>query len=326
VFLQSSFHFARNVNYAATSDTSKISTEMMVDDEPLLDMDVNYAAPSYSPVYVGTIQSCNNEKTTHDVSFELNNEVEEPSVISSPISTEMLVDNKNLLDIDAASKTCNKKVNTKPSNLQTLQFVEHDAVVRSEMNSIFKTARYQSDESRSIIRCAKRNPLTEVLLAIYTTYHSPLSILLFSWLEHEDLVALMKTYQWMKPLMSYSFPLGIPELSLFPTTASRGRFRIVVKAIEEKPEHRPVASRFLEFRWQSTFEGRGKEITSGYFEMASKSLVRLFPECLKKHIVMIGTNDGARIFHRQHYHGAQNRIKLSTDHTPAVSSLYCLKK
>jgi hypothetical protein len=50
----------------------------MVDYDPLLDMDVNYAAPSDSPVYVGTIQSCNNEKTTHDVSFELNNEVEDP--------------------------------------------------------------------------------------------------------------------------------------------------------------------------------------------------------------------------------------------------------
>jgi hypothetical protein len=72
-----------NVNYAATSDTSKISTEMMVDDYPLLEMDIIDAAPSDSPVYVGTIQSCNNYKRTHDVSLELYNEVEDPIYIAS---------------------------------------------------------------------------------------------------------------------------------------------------------------------------------------------------------------------------------------------------
>jgi hypothetical protein len=54
---QSSFHVVGNVNYAATSDTSKILTVMMVNDAPLSDMDVNYASPSDSPVYDGTIQS-----------------------------------------------------------------------------------------------------------------------------------------------------------------------------------------------------------------------------------------------------------------------------
>jgi hypothetical protein len=212
---------------------------MMVDDDPLLDMDVNYAAPSDPPVCVGTIQSCKNEKTMHDVSFELNNEVEYPIVISSPISTEIMVDDKPILDIDATPKTCNKKV-----KIKKLQLVEHDAVVRSEISNMFKTARYQPGESRAIIRCAKKTSLTEVLLTIYTKYHSQLSTLLFSWLEHEDLVALIKAYLWMKPLMNYSFPLGLPELSLFPTTASRRRFRILVKVFEETREHRPVASRF----------------------------------------------------------------------------------
>jgi hypothetical protein len=251
VFLQSSFHFLRNVNYAATSDypvyvgTSKISTEMMVDDQSLLVVDVTYAAPSDSLVYVGTIQIYKNEKTTHDVSFELNNEVEDPIVISSTISTEILVDDQPQLDVDAMSETCNKKVNMNPSNMKKLQSVEHDAVVRSEMNSMSKTTRYQSAKLRSIIRCAKKKTLPEVFLTIYTTYHSPLPIHLFSWLDHEDLLILIKTFQWMKSLMNYSFLLGIPELSLFPTTASRQRFCIVVKAIEETPEHRPVASRFL---------------------------------------------------------------------------------
>jgi hypothetical protein len=99
-------------------------------------MDVNYTAPSDSSVYVDTIQSCKNEKMTHDVSFELNNEVEDPIVISSPISTEMMVNDKPLLEIDETPKTCNKKV-----NINKLQVVDHNAVVRSEMNSMFKTAR-----------------------------------------------------------------------------------------------------------------------------------------------------------------------------------------
>jgi hypothetical protein len=100
----------------------------------------------------------------------------------------------------------------------------------------------------------------------------------------------------MTLLMNYLFPLGLPELTLFLTTASRRRFCIVVKAIEETPEHRPVASIFLELIWQSTCESCGKKITSGYFEMALKFLVRLCPLCLKKHIVMLGPNDGARVF------------------------------
>jgi hypothetical protein len=203
---------------------------MMVDDDPLLEKYVNYAALSYSPVYVGTIQSCNNDKTMHDVSLEINNEVEDPIHVASPISTQNMVDNNHILDIDAMTKACYKVVKNKK-----IQLVEHDAIVRSKMNSMFKTARYQSEQSRAIIHCAKKTSLTEVLLTTYTTYHSPFATLLFSWLEHEDVESLIKAYIWMKPLVNYSFPLGLQELSLFPTTASRIRFRIVVKAIEETP-------------------------------------------------------------------------------------------
>jgi hypothetical protein len=96
--------------------------------------------------------------------------------------------------------------------------------------------------------------------------------------------------------MNYSFPLGLQELSLFPTTASRRRFRIVVKTIKETTKHIPVASRFLELTWQSTCEGRGTEITSGYSEMVLKFLVRLCPLCLNTYIVLLGTNDGGRIW------------------------------
>jgi hypothetical protein len=40
---------------------------------------------------------------------------------------------------------------------------------------------------------------------------------------------------------------------------------------------------------------------------------------------MLGPNDGAHIFHQQYHHRTQNIIQLSTDHTPTVSILYCLK-
>jgi hypothetical protein len=118
---------------------------MMVDDAPLLDMDVNYAAPSDLPVYVGTIQSCNIEKTTHGVSFELNNEGEDPIFISSPILTETLVDNNPILDIYATPKTSKKEVKTKK-----IQLVEHNAIVRSErlvQNSSLSVRRVKSNHS-----------------------------------------------------------------------------------------------------------------------------------------------------------------------------------
>jgi hypothetical protein len=148
-----------------------------------------------------------------------------------------MVDDQLLLDIDTKSEShddwnrnimvkfndvypskCNKKVNIKPNRVffhkhdlnkaelhykqQQLQSVEHDAIVMSKINSMFQTPCYQSYELRSIIRCATTKTITEVLLAIYTTYHSPISILLFSLFEHEDMVILIKLFQCMTPLMN----------------------------------------------------------------------------------------------------------------------------
>jgi hypothetical protein len=81
-------------------------------------------------------QDLKNENMTHDVSFELKNEIEDSFVISSPISTEMLVDDHPLLDVDAPSESnahwnrnilvnltgisslkSNKKVNMKPNGV-----------------------------------------------------------------------------------------------------------------------------------------------------------------------------------------------------------------
>jgi hypothetical protein len=52
----------------------------------------NGAVTSDSPVFVGTNKFYKNEKTTRDVSFELDNKIEDSFVISSPISTEILFD------------------------------------------------------------------------------------------------------------------------------------------------------------------------------------------------------------------------------------------
>jgi hypothetical protein len=60
--------------------------------------------------------------------------------------------------------------------------------------------------------------------------------------------------------------------------------------------------------------------------MPLRFFLRLSPKYLKHHIIKISPNDGARLFRRQHFHGAHNRIHLSTDHTMLVSRLYCLKK
>jgi hypothetical protein len=116
-----------------------------------------------------------------------------------------------------------------------LKAVDHDEKFKAERSSIFQTPHYQSQEARSIIVHSAKHPLTEVLLIIYTTYHSPLSGLLLSWLEHDDLVKLIQLFDWMKPRMNFSFPLRLPELSLFPTMSARHYFRILVQVIQETP-------------------------------------------------------------------------------------------
>jgi hypothetical protein len=206
-----------------------------------------------------------------------------------------------------------------------LTAVDHDKKVKAELSSIFETPHYKSPEARSIIVHAAKFTLSEIMLKIYTTYHSPLSRLLFSYLEHSDVKTMIEIFHWMKPLMNYSFPLRLPELSLFPTMSSRRRLRIIVQSIQETPEHRPDASRFLDLISLSTCEYCACDITSGYCTMAL-FFKRLCPKCLKQHIIEISPNDGARLFRRQHFHGARNRIHLPADHTMLVSRLYCLKK
>jgi hypothetical protein len=249
-----------------------------------------------------------------DVIFDLDSMAEEAATVSSHLSTEIFDSDEALCRMDAESLVRN------------IDLVSDDNKVKAELSSIFDSPRYNSPESTAIVVHAAKFPLGDVMLTIYTTYHSPLCSLLFSYLDHSDVKEVIEAFHWMKLMMNYSFPLRLPEHCLFPTTSSRRRFRILVKGIQETPENHPDASRFLDLIWLSTCEFCASKITSGYYTMALRFCFRLCPKCLKHHIIKISPNDVARLFRRQHFHGAQNRIHLSTDHTMLVSKLYCLKK
>jgi hypothetical protein len=290
---------------------------------------------NYSPPLVSTTKVDDTERVNRDVIFDFDNRNEEFSTISSHISTEMF-DNYEalcLMDAEFLSRNLNPlgdiivpqnmystTVQQNKTGISNVHFGQyeldiakeyyntkliavdhyHDKKVKAEISSIFETPRYKWHEAISVIVHAAKYPLTEVMLTIYTTYHSPLSCLLFSYLEHDDLKMLIEIFHWMKPLMNYSFPLRLPELSLFPTMSSRRRFRILVQAIQETPEHRLDSSRFLDLIWLSTCEYCACEITSGYFDMSLCFFGRLCPNCLKQHIVKISPNEGACLFRCQH--------------------------
>jgi hypothetical protein len=155
--------------------------------------------------------------------------------------------------------------------------VDHDKKVKAELPSIFETPHYKSHEARAIIVRAAKYPITKVMLTIYNTYHSPLPGLLFSYLENSDVKTMIETFHWMKPLMNYSLPLRLPELSLYPTMYSRRRFRIRIQAIQETPEHRPDASSFWDLIWLSTCEYCACQITSEYCTMSLRFFLDYAP-------------------------------------------------
>jgi hypothetical protein len=117
--------------------------------------------------------------------------------------------------------------------------------VEAELSSIFDSPSYKSRQATAIVEFSAKIPLCDVMLTIYTTYHSPLCPLLLSHLDHSDVNEVIEAFPWMKPMMNYSFPLRLPEHCLFPTIYSHRRFSIVVQGIQETPEHCPDASRFF---------------------------------------------------------------------------------
>jgi hypothetical protein len=264
---------------------------------------VSSALANDLPPLVGTTRVDDTERVNCDVIFDLDSRAEEISTVASHISTEMfnndealcrmdeefLSSNINLVGDIIVPQTINSTTvqpNETDSNIVyfgedeldiakeyyntqlKLIDVDHDKKVKAELSSIFETPCYKSPEARAIIVHAAKFSLSDVMLTIYTTYHSPLSSLLFSYLDHSDVKTMIETFHWMKQLINYSFPLRLPELSLFPTMSSCRRFRILVQAIQETSEHRPDAYRFLDLIWLSTCEYCACDITSGYCTMA----------------------------------------------------------
>jgi hypothetical protein len=88
-----------------------------------------------------------------------------------------------------------------------LTAVDHDKKGKAELSSIFENPCYKSPKARAIIFHASKFPLSDVMLTIYTTYHSPLCSLLFSHLDHSDVKTIIEVFHWLKPMMNYSFPL-----------------------------------------------------------------------------------------------------------------------
>jgi hypothetical protein len=84
-----------------------------------------------------------------------------------------------------------------------LKAVDHDNKVKDELSSIFDSSRYKSPDTTAIVVHAAKFPISDIMLTIYTTYHSPLCSLLFSHLDHIDVKTMIEAFHWMKPMMNY---------------------------------------------------------------------------------------------------------------------------
>jgi hypothetical protein len=222
---------------------------------------VNTGLRNDSPSIFGTTRVDDEERVNRDVIFHLDSGAEEVASVSSPVSTERFDNDEALCRIDAESFV---------RNIELVSDTVVPETVPPELLSIFDSPRNKSKLAKDIAKFAARFPLYGVMLTIYTTYHYQLGPFLVSHLDHSDVKEVIQAHYWMIPMMNYSFPLRLPEHCLFPTISSRHRFSIVVRVIQETPEHRPVASRFWDLIWLSTCECCGKEITSGCCTMAPR--------------------------------------------------------
>jgi hypothetical protein len=130
-----------------------------------------------------------------------------------------------MLDNDEA--LCRMDAETLVRNIELVSDTIVPETVKAEVSSISDSPRNKSKQATTIVEFSAKYPLCDVMLTIYTTYHSPLCALLFSHLEHIDVKEVIEAFPWMKPMMNYSFPLRLPEHWLFPTMFSRHCFSII---------------------------------------------------------------------------------------------------
>jgi hypothetical protein len=136
---------------------------------------VNSALKNDSPSIVGTTRVDDAERVNRDVIFDLYSVAEEVESVSSPVATEMLDNDEALCRMDAKSLV---------RNIELVSDTIVPETGEAEFSSIFDSPRNKSKQATAIVEFAAKYPLSDVMLTIYTTYHSPLCPLLFSHLDH----------------------------------------------------------------------------------------------------------------------------------------------
>jgi hypothetical protein len=154
----------------------------------------------YPPI-VGTTRVDDEERVNRDVIFDLDSVAEEVASVSSPVSTERFDNDEALCRMDAESLV---------RNIELVSDTVLPETVEAEFSSIFDSPRNKSKLAKEIVKIAARFPLSDVMLTIYTMYHSQLGPFLFSHLDHSDVNEVIQAHYWMKPMMNYSFPLRLP--------------------------------------------------------------------------------------------------------------------
>jgi hypothetical protein len=198
---------------------------------------VSSALTNDLPPLVGTTRVDDTERVNRDVIFDLDSMAEEVATVSSHLSTEIFDNDEALCRMDAESLVRNidlvgdiivpdtlNSTTVQPNETGSsvvyfgeddleianqyykmqlkLTAVDHDKKVKAELSSIFKTPRYKSPEARSIVVHAAKFPLSDVMLTIYTAYHSPLCSLLFSYLDHSVAKTMIEAFHWLKPMIN----------------------------------------------------------------------------------------------------------------------------
>jgi hypothetical protein len=154
----------------------------------------NSALKNDSPSIVGTTRVDDAERVNRDVIFDLDSVAEEVASVSSPVATEIFDNDKALCRMDAESLV---------RNIELVSDTIVPETVEAELSIIFDSPRNKSKQATAIVEFAAKYTLCDVMLTIYTTYHSPLCLLLFSHLDHSDVKEVIEAFPWMKPMMNY---------------------------------------------------------------------------------------------------------------------------
>jgi hypothetical protein len=132
---------------------------------------VNSALTNVSPPLVGTTRVDDKERVNRDVTFDLVSLAEEVATFSSHLSTEIFDNDEALCRMDAESLV---------RNIDLVSDIIVSEMVKAELTSIFDSPRYKSPQAAAIVDHNAKFTPCDVMLTIYTTYHSPLCRLLFS--------------------------------------------------------------------------------------------------------------------------------------------------